>query len=85
MQLNVRRFALATGVLWGLGLFVVTLVATGRGIGDHLRHLDSIYPGYQISFLGSVVGALYAFVSGLLAGGLFSAIYNWGGKRDSRI
>lgn len=76
MHLNVKGFALASGVVCGLALFVITLVAAGRGIGTNLSHLSAIFIGYQISFLGSLIGLLYGFLSGLIAGASFSAIYN---------
>ena len=83
MHLNVKGFALASGVLWGLALFLITLVAAGRGIGTNLSHLSAVFIGYQISFLGSLIGLLYGFLSGLIAGALFSAIYNTTLKKAS--
>ena len=76
MQLNIKRFAFASGAVWGLALFVVTLVAAVRGIGNSLSHLSAIFPGYDVTYLGSLVGLVYGFVSGLLLGALFAVIYN---------
>ena len=76
MQLNVNRFALAAGAVCGLVLFVVTLIATGRGIGANLSHLSAIFMGYSVTYVGSLLGLVYGFVSGLLLGALFSVIYN---------
>jgi hypothetical protein len=76
MYLSVRGLALATGALWGLALFLITLVAAGRGIGNNLRHIDAILIGYQVSYVGSLVGLVYGFVSGLVAGGLTASVYN---------
>jgi hypothetical protein len=77
MHLNVKGFALASGALWGLAIFVITLLAAGRGIGEgHLSHLSAVFIGYQVTYLGSVIGLVYGFVSGLIAGLLFSVIYN---------
>ncbi len=76
MQLNAKRFALATGTLWGLVLFVATLVAAGRGIGKNLSHLSAIYIGYDATYLGSILGLVYGFASGFILGWLFVAIYN---------
>lgn len=77
MHLNVKGFALASGALWGLAIFVITLVGAGRGIGEgHLSHLSAVFIGYQVTYLGSVIGLVYGFVSGLIAGLLFSVIYN---------
>jgi mannose/fructose/N-acetylgalactosamine-specific phosphotransferase system component IIC len=76
MRLDMKGFALASGVLWGLALFVITLVAALRGNGDHISHLSGIYIGYQVSFLGSLIGLVYGFLTGLIAGALFSLVYN---------
>jgi cell shape-determining protein MreD len=76
MYLSVKGFALATGGLWGLALFVITLVAAGRGIGNNLSHISAIFIGYQVTYVGSVVGLVYGFVSGLIAGGLLAGVYN---------
>jgi len=83
MQLNTKRFALASGVLLGLALFVITLVAVGHGVGEHIRHLNTIYPGYAVSYFGSVIGFVYGFLTGAVAGFLFSVIYNGSLKQDS--
>lgn len=83
MQLNPKRFALALGVLSGLTLFLVTLVAAWRGAGDHLAHLSIVYIGYEVSYLGSAIGLVYGFLSGAIAGFLFSVIYNGSLQRDS--
>ena len=76
MQLNIKRFALASGTILGLALCVVTLVAAGRGIGNSLSHISAIFLGYDVTYLGSLVGLVYGFVSGLLLGALFAVIYN---------
>jgi hypothetical protein len=76
MKLNVKQFALASGTLWGLGLFVVTLVAAARDIGNNLSHLSAIFPGYDVTYLGSAIGLVYGFISGAISGGLFSVMYN---------
>ncbi len=76
MRLNTKQFALASGVLWGVLIFLITLVAAMRGNGEHLTHLSGIYIGYHVSYLGSLIGLIYGFVSGLAAGALFSLVYN---------
>jgi hypothetical protein len=76
MHLSVKGLALATGALGGLALFIVTLVATGRGIGNNLSHISTIFIGYQVTYVGSLVGLAYGFVSGLVAGGLLASVYN---------
>ena len=76
MELNIKRFALASGAVWGLALLVVTLVAASRGIGNSLSHISAIFLGYTDTYPGSLVGLVYGFVSGLLLGAAFAFIYN---------
>jgi prepilin signal peptidase PulO-like enzyme (type II secretory pathway) len=76
MKLNVKAFALAAGILWGVAILVITLSDVWCGRGEHLILLRGIYPGYQISYLGSVIGLVYGFVSGALVGALFAWLYN---------
>ena len=76
MTLNTKGFAIASGVLWGLALFVITLVAAARGIGNNLSHISAIFIGYDVTYLGSVIGLIYGLVAGLVAGSIFALIYN---------
>ena len=82
MALNAKGFALASGALWGLALFVITLVAAARGIGNNLSHLSAIFIGYQVTYIGSVIGLIYGFVAGLIMRWLFASMYNgFGGTK----
>jgi len=74
--MNVRAFAFATGTLWGFLLFAYTLLEAGRGLGTTLSRLSALYPGYSVSYPGSVVGLVYGFVSGALVGAAFCWLYN---------
>jgi len=76
-MLNVKRFALAGGILCGLALFLFTWVSISSGYaGDVLKLLESVYPGYHVTPVGSVVGLFYGFVKGFVGFGVFSWIYN---------
>ena len=43
MYLSVKGLALATGALWGLALFIITLVTAARRIGNDLMHINAIF------------------------------------------
>ncbi len=77
MKLNVRAFALACGLVWGLGLFVVTwwIIATGGAAGEPTL-IGKIYLGYSLSPLGSVVGLAWGLVDGAIGGAIFAWLYN---------
>ena len=76
MKLNVKACALASGILWGLSMVLLTLVALWRGTGDHLSLLRGFYIGYTVSYLGCVIGLIYGFVDGLICGAVFAWLYN---------
>lgn len=77
MKLNVKAFALACGLIWGLGIFVLTWwLIVLHGSGGPAGLLGRIYPGYEITALGSVIGLLWALVDGFLGGLVLSWLYN---------
>ncbi len=77
MKLNVRAFALACGLIWGVGLFLVTwwIIAFGDA-PEGPTWLGLIYRGYTVTALGSVIGLAWAFVDGLIGGVIFAWLYN---------
>lgn len=79
-RLNARAWGIAFGLLLGGGLFVATNVLVLKGgavVGPHLALLGNYFPGYRVTFLGSLVGFVYGFVLGYAVGRVIGAIYNW--------
>ena len=79
MRMHEQGWGIALGLLMGLGLFVATNVLVLRGgaiVGPHLGLLSLFFPGYSVTFLGSFVGFVYAFVVGYGFGRTVSVIYN---------
>ena len=73
VRVNARAWGIATGLILGLGLFVATNVLVVKGgvdVGSNLGRLGQVLPGYTVSFWGSVVGFVYAFVLGYALGRL---------------
>lgn len=67
------------GLLLGVGLFVATNVLVLKGgavVGPHLALLGVYLPGYSVTFLGSLIGFVYAFVIGYALGRLMGTVYN---------
>jgi hypothetical protein len=79
MRLDAKAFAIAFSLIWaGMILLVgiAHLVWPAYG-GDLLAIAASIYPGYHVGGLGSViVGTLYALVDGAVGGFVFAWLYN---------
>jgi hypothetical protein len=79
LRMNEQGWGIAIGLLLGLGLFVATNVLVVKGgpvVGPHLGLLGYYFPGYRVTFLGSVVGFVYAFVVGYGIGRTVGTIYN---------
>ena len=79
MRAHEQGWGIAFGLIAGLALFIATNVLVLRGgpeVGPHLGLLRVYFPGYSVSFLGSVIGFVYAFVIGYGAGRLIATIYN---------
>ncbi len=78
-RLNARAWGIATGLLFGGGLFIATNVLVLKGgnpVGPHLGLLSIYFPGYRVTFLGSFVGFVYAFVLGYAVGRVIGEVYN---------
>jgi len=79
LRINARAWGISTGLLLGLGLFLATnalVLKGGAMVGQHLRLLSIYFPGYSVSFVGSLIGFVYAFVLGYGLGRVIGTIYN---------
>jgi len=85
MRLDVRAFAIACGLLWGLALFLLTWwVILFDGPSSDPTFLGRVYRGYQVTALGSFVGLVWALVDGAIGGAIFAWLYNaLGGSRSA--
>jgi hypothetical protein len=66
----------AFGVLWAIGVFGVGITAMFNWGGGIVTGLGTFYIGYGPSILGAIIGAIWAFVDGLVAGVIVAWIYN---------
>ena len=77
MKLNVKAFALTCGLVWGLGLMLLTWwIMLFEGATGDVTFLGRLYRGYNISFGGSIVGLVWAFFDGAIGGAIFAWLYN---------
>jgi hypothetical protein len=81
MTLSVKGLSLSTGILLAAVVFLVTLVRLWMGAGGHLGLLTAMYPGYSVSYIGSLIGLVYGFASGAILGALLACLYNKLGKQ----
>lgn len=79
IKLNAKLLGIVLGTLMGFGLFLATILLVLKGgpnVGLHLSLLSNYFPGYQVTYLGSLVGFFYGFLVGFVIGGVFGAVYN---------
>ena len=80
MKLDVKAFALACGLIWGLGLFLLTwwiIAFEGQGDPDAAPpFIGLVYRGYDFTTLGSFIGLAWALVDGVIGGALLAWLYN---------
>jgi hypothetical protein len=76
MNLRKRALGLSLGVVWGLMIFVWTVLATMRGKGEFLIKISAYYLGFTVSYLGSLVGLVWGFVHGFILGVLIAWLYD---------
>jgi len=80
MRLNLKAISIASGILWGMAVFLTgmgNLIWSEYG-NEFLQVIASLYPGFDAkgSFGDVIVGTLYALVDGAACGLVFGWIYN---------
>lgn len=80
LRLNATLQGIVVGLIAGVGLFVVTnwlILKGGEEVGPHLALLNQFFIGYEVTFVGSLIGFAYGFGFGFLAGYVTATMYNW--------
>lgn len=78
MKLKPVALGMAIGLFWGIVLFFWTLLSFYTGYGRLFLEVlvQSVYPGYTVSPVGSFIGLLYGTADGFFCGVIISLIYN---------
>jgi hypothetical protein len=79
MRASEQGWGIALGLLAAVGLFLATValvIKGGPNPGPHLGLLRIYFPGYSVTWVGSFVGFVYAFVIGYAVGRTVATIYN---------
>lgn len=76
-RLGVISLGLAVGVTAAIYVFLLGIAAGLFGWGVvAVSVLSNLFIGYEPSVVGSITGAVWAFVNGLVAGILIAWLYN---------
>ena len=79
-KVSLKAITLSSAILWGFAMLFVGLIhmaAPSYG-GDFLRIMSSVYPGADTAptLARVLLGTLYGFVDGGVAGCLFGLLYS---------
>jgi hypothetical protein len=80
-KLNVKALALAGGVSWGFYMLLVGWTAMFGWGTRFVSAMSSVYIGFRPTFLGAIVGAIWGFLDGAVAGAVIAWIYNLAAKK----
>ncbi len=78
-KLDRVAFGLSLGAVAGVVVCLMTLALVFKGgevVGPNLQLLGQYFPGYRVSFSGSVMGLGYGFLSGFFGGWTFALLRN---------
>jgi len=76
-KLSIKGVALTLGLCWGLLLGLWTLVCVWTGYGKEMLDLmATVYPYYEVSYVGAGIGAVIGFFDAAIGGALLTFIYN---------
>ena len=85
MKINIKAFAIAVGIWWGLGLFALTWwMILFHGATGEPTLIGWLYPGYTVSPSGSFIGLAWGLADGLVGGAVLAWLYNFVSSRFSR-
>lgn len=78
-KLDKIALGISIGIYLGLGIFIATnflILKGGEEIGPNLVLLSQYFAGYDITFVGSLIGLFYGFISGFALGWLIALLRN---------
>ena len=82
-RIDVTAMAIATGTVVGLLFFLTTAVLLVKGaspgieVGSHLKLLGIYLPGYTVTWVGALLGAVYGLLLGAVAGAITAGMWNF--------
>ena len=82
-RMDTVAMSAAVALLFALGLAGATIVLLllgappGRPVGPNLSTIGNIFPGYTVTWAGSLVGAIWACVIGAVTGFLAATFWNF--------
>lgn len=79
VRIRARAMALVFAMTGGFGLFFATIwlvIRGGANVGQHLGLLRSYFPGFEVTWAGSLIGFAYGALLGGAIGWCVASVYN---------
>ncbi len=84
-RLSPVRLGLSLGIIWGLSLLTIGLLAIFSGYGhSFITTIGTMYLGYAPTVLGSLIGCVIGFADAFISGFLIAWLYNFIGRCRSK-
>ena len=80
LRLNATVQGVVTGIVAGLAIFIATnwlVLKGGDTVGPHLALLGQFLIGYEVTFVGSLIGFVYGFAASFVVGYGVARMYNY--------
>ncbi|MEX0961665.1 MAG: bacteriophage holin [Simkaniaceae bacterium] len=74
---NIPSFTLALGITWSFSILMAGWLAAFGWGPPFVEVMGSFYIGYEPTFIGAIIGAIWAFFDGAIGGLIFSLFYNF--------
>jgi len=75
-KLSVKALGLAFGIFWGVCIFLLGISGM-FGFGETFVALISrVYLWYDVSIVGAIIGAIWAFIDAFVCGVILAWLYN---------
>ena len=75
-KMSVIGLALGFGIYWGLSQVVAGWTSMFNWGNAYVSTMSSIYIGYEPSFIGGIIGGIWGFADGFIAGAVVAWFYN---------
>lgn len=75
-KLQINALGISVGVIWAAYILFCGITASFGWGAALVDAISSLYIGYGPTFLGAVIGAIWGFVDGYIAGVVIAWLYN---------
>jgi len=75
-KLNVKAMTIAGGAAWAFCMLFAGWIAIFGRATQFVEVMRSVYIGFEPTFLGGIIGALWGFLDGAIVGFIIAVVYN---------